>query len=115
MDAYRLLVVDDDRDTRELLREALENEGFTVVVAANGFEAMTKLEERPPRLVLLDLMMPVLDGWQLLERMREHPELQRVPVCVLSALEQDPPGGVEYVLQKPVPFQAVLGVVARVR
>ena len=64
MNDYRLLIVDDDRAIRETVRAVLEDEGFTVAVAANGAEAIAKMEERPPRLVLLDLMMPVVDGWR---------------------------------------------------
>ena len=85
MNRYRMLIVDDDREVRETLRTALEDEGFTVAVAANGAEAMTKLEERRPRLVLLDLMMPVVDGWEVLDRMRADPSLDDVRVCVCSA------------------------------
>lgn len=112
MNDFRLLVVDDDRVIRETLRAALEDEGFTVAVAANGAEAMHKLAERPPRLVLLDLMMPVVDGWEVLDRMRADPALADVQVCVVSAVTEHCPPRADYVLQKPIELEQVLDVVA---
>jgi CheY-like chemotaxis protein len=119
MNDYRLLIVDDDRAIRETLRAALEDEGFTVAVAANGAEAMAKMRERPPRLVLLDLMMPVLDGFGVLARMREDPSLAKVRVCICSAISGWAALGgagarVDFVLRKPVGVNDVMGVVARV-
>jgi CheY-like chemotaxis protein len=111
---FRLLVVDDDREIREALRTALEDQGFTVAVAANGAEAIQKMAERPPRMVLLDLMMPVLDGWEVLEHMREDPELATVPVCVLSALTGTPPPRADFALRKPFKIEALLNLVAAV-
>lgn len=111
MNQFRLLVVDDDRETREALRTALEDEGYTVAVAANGAEAMAKLEERPPRLVLLDLVMPIVDGWEVLDRMRANPALAGVPVCVCTALEP-PPAQADFVLRKPFGVDAVMEVVS---
>jgi CheY-like chemotaxis protein len=111
MNEFRLLVVDDDRDVREALRTALENEGYTVAVAANGAEAIHKMAERPPRLVLLDLMMPVVDGWEVLDRMRDDPDLAGVPVCVVSAVAAHRPARADFVLRKPFAVEEVLGVV----
>ena len=113
MNRYRLLIVDDDREIRETLRAVLEDEGFTVAVAANGAEAIAKLEERPPRLVLLDLMMPVVDGWEVLARMRADPQLAAVPVCICTALSS-PSARAEFVLRKPFDFEDVMDVVDRV-
>ena len=112
MNQFRLLVVDDDRETREALRTALEDEGYTVAVAANGAEAMAKLEERPPRLVLLDLMMPIVDGWEVLDRMRANPALAGVPVCVCTALEPAPATRADFVLRKPFGVEALMQVVS---
>jgi two-component system, chemotaxis family, chemotaxis protein CheY len=111
MNRYRMLIVDDDREVRETLRTALEDEGFTVAVAANGAEAMTKLEERPPRLVLLDLMMPVVDGWEVLDRMRADPSLDEVRVCVCSAVADVASTRADFVLRKPFDLDALKHVV----
>ena len=111
MHPYRLLVVEDDRELRESLRAALEDEGFTVAVAANGAEAMAKLEERPPLLVLLDLMMPVVDGWEVLDRMRADPALDDVTVCVCSAVAEVGSTRADFVLRKPFGVDEVKHVV----
>ena len=113
MNRYRMLIVDDDREVRETLRTALEDEGFTVAVAANGAEAMTKLEERRPRLVLLDLMMPVVDGWEVLDRMRADPDLAGVPVCVVSAIAERQPDRADFMLRKPFAVEQVIDVVGQ--
>jgi CheY-like chemotaxis protein len=114
MNDYRLLVVDDDRSVREALRTVLEDQGFTVAVAANGAEAMAKMEERPPCLVLLDLMMPVVDGFEVLDRMRADPRLANVPVCICSAVAGWASTSADFVLRKPFAVDAVMSVVDRV-
>ena len=78
--------MDDDPDILEALSEILEAEGFEIRRARNGKEALERLEPDPPRLILLDLMMPVMDGWEFAQRMRQKPpEISRIPVIVLSA------------------------------
>jgi DNA-binding response OmpR family regulator len=82
MKRAQVLVVDDDGDIRGLLRELLERQGYGVTEAANGKEALRALYVAPPDLVLLDVSMPELDGWQTLERIRD---LSDVPVAMLTA------------------------------
>ena len=79
-----ILVVDDDADFRTGLRIALEMKGYQVDEAAHGEEALVKLLEKPPLLVLLDLQMPVMNGREMLQRMRATPELKDVPVVIIS-------------------------------
>ncbi|MCI0570495.1 MAG: response regulator [Myxococcaceae bacterium] len=83
--APTVLVVDDDPDILDALSEILEGEGFAVRRAKNGKEALERLAPDPPQLVLLDLMMPVMDGWEFAQRMRDVPEAIGVPIIVLSA------------------------------
>lgn len=81
-----VLVVDDDPDILEALSEILEAEGYDVTRARNGQEALERLEQTKPALILLDLMMPVMDGWEFARRMRERYEAaRRPPIIVLSA------------------------------
>lgn len=81
-----VLVVDDDPDILEALSEILEAEGFEIRRARNGKEALERLEPDAPQLILLDLMMPVMDGWEFAQRMRQRPpEIARIPIIVLSA------------------------------
>jgi DNA-binding response OmpR family regulator len=79
----RVLVVDDDPDIRELLFTALEDEGFEVVPAGNGQEALTIIETFRPDVIVLDLMMPVMDGWQFAAELRKRDE--DIPIVLLSA------------------------------
>jgi CheY-like chemotaxis protein len=79
-----ILVVDDDADFRSGLRMALEMKGYQVDESQNGEEALTRLLEKPPLLVLLDLQMPVMNGREMLQRMRSTPELKEVPVVIIS-------------------------------
>lgn len=106
-----VLVVDDDLDIREAMADALETAGYGVVAAENGEAALARMREQRPCVVVLDLMMPVCDGWQLVERMREDPELASIPVCVLSAMAQNPPPGMACVLGKPVQLLRLLTAV----
>ncbi len=80
-----VLVVDDDPDILEALSEILEAEGFEIRRARNGKEALERLEPDPPRLILLDLMMPVMDGWEFAQRLKQRPKVAAIPIIVLSA------------------------------
>jgi CheY-like chemotaxis protein len=83
--ARPILVVDDERDNRNLLRRLLEFSGFEVVEANDGFEALHLAQMTQPSMVLLDLSMPHLDGWQTARRLRALPALARVPIMAVSA------------------------------
>jgi len=83
-----ILVVDDDADSRETIREVLEELGYRVVEASNGREALDFLVEHPAdgvKLILLDLKMPVMNGWQLLKLLDSYVRLSAIPVLVISA------------------------------
>ena len=82
MNRGHVLVVDDDADIRGLLRELLERQGYQVTEAANGRDGLRALYASPPDVVLLDISMPELDGWETLERIRDVSE---VPVAMLTA------------------------------
>lgn len=85
MEASKVLVVDDDPDILEALAEILEGEGFEILHARNGVEALGCLASDTPDLILLDLMMPVMDGWEFAEHLHRQDEWARIPVIVLSA------------------------------
>ena len=82
---FRALVVDDDPSIRGFVQYALEDEGFEVGCAANGAEALDTLATWHADVVLLDLMMPVMDGWEFRRRQLEDPSLGSIHVIVMSA------------------------------
>jgi len=84
-DRPRILIVDDEPDTVTLLKHLFVNHGFDVAGAVSGKDALTKLPEVNPSLILLDIMMPEMDGWELYENLRA---LSNVPVIVVSAVSQ---------------------------
>ena len=79
----RVLVVDDDPDIRDLLVSVLKDDGYEAQAARNGREALDLLERWPADVVVLDLMMPVMDGWTFAERL--HEKQLTIPIVVLSA------------------------------
>ncbi len=84
-----ILVVDDDQDTLKLLKLILESSGFQAVLAENGKVALALMNEQKPDLVLCDVLMPVLDGYETLLAIRSDPGLCSTPVLMLSALGQE--------------------------
>ena len=101
-----VMVVEDDADTRALLARTLQKDGWAVNEAANGREALDLMERRAPGLILLDLMMPVMDGFQFLHELRQHEAWQNIPVIVVTAKDLTPEdqrtldGRVEQILAK---------------
>ncbi len=83
---YKILVADDEAEIRSLLKLYLENEGYSVVEAVDGLEAMEKLKSDEPDLCVLDIMMPGMDGYQVLRKLRED---SNIPVIILSAKDAD--------------------------
>jgi signal transduction histidine kinase/DNA-binding response OmpR family regulator len=84
-DICPVLMVEDDIETREVMAHALEKAGWTVSEAGNGQEALDIMSGLQPKLILLDLMMPVMDGFDFLAAMRAKPEWQHIPVIVITA------------------------------
>jgi excisionase family DNA binding protein len=79
-----VLIVDDDAGLREFLRANLEGEGYLVREAGSAEEGLTVLDEEPPDLILLDVMMPHVDGWEMLRRVRERHGVESIPVVMFS-------------------------------
>lgn len=80
-----ILVVEDDEETREMMRRMLERGGWQVDEAENGCVALERVEANLPDLILLDLMMPQMDGFQFIEALRQHREWRTIPVIVVTA------------------------------
>jgi CheY-like chemotaxis protein len=106
-----VLVVEDDDDIREVIAEILRAEGYEVFCAQNGLRALEVIQkERRPDLVLLDLMMPIMSGWEVLEELQAEESLAQIPVVVVSAMHA--PGAREH-LSKPVDLERLLSTVGR--
>jgi CheY-like chemotaxis protein len=84
-----VMVVDDTQLIRETVAKLLRREGYDTVCASNGIEALREFEKTPPDLVLLDIMMPDMDGMEFLERLRQRPAGRSLPVIMMSALGDD--------------------------
>lgn len=82
---YDILLVEDDRDVRDAMVEALEEAGYTVLAAEDGREALRALQRYLPRVILLDLMMPNMDGFQFRAEQKKRPDWADIPVVVISA------------------------------
>ena len=110
-----ILVVEDDVEIRELLAEMLADAGYRVEVAANGAEGLKRLAQERPCVVILDLMMPVMDGWQLRQRMLADPALSDIPVIIVSGAADLPdttaPLAARHVFAKPVRWPTLLAAV----
>jgi CheY-like chemotaxis protein len=87
--AGRVLVVDDDDVIRQLITVNLELEGFDVVTAVDGQDALEKVKDAQPSVITLDVMMPRLDGWEAAARLRADPETAHIKVILLSARAQE--------------------------
>jgi CheY-like chemotaxis protein len=106
----RVLIVDDDDDVRETLEIILTDEGLEVMTAANGREALQVLRTRRPDVVLLDLLMPEMDGWQTIDALRAEGLRGEVRVVICTSAPKDAPEGFP-VLAKPIDLNELLAEV----
>jgi len=109
----RVLVVDDESDIRQAMAEILADEGYQVADAGDGAEALAKVRAFHPEVVLLDLMMPGMSGWDFLRAARGDPELSSIPVIVLSALGGERAIEAQAFIEKPFDLDTLLRAVRR--
>src|SRR5271156_3605456 len=107
-----VLLVEDDKDIRDAVSAVLEAEGYTVLTAGNGKEALAILDRGQPCVVLLDLMMPVMSGWDFMDELRKIKRLEDIPVVVVSAYSERMAEGVQRILKKPLDVSKLLAAVA---
>jgi CheY-like chemotaxis protein len=108
--ATHILIVDDDDDFREALRNVLEAEGCIVFDAADGKMALGILLHVVPHLILFDLHMPGMNGWELYAELQKDKTLATIPVGVLSSSAHKRPAGSMHVLNKPIDLPNLLGL-----
>jgi PAS domain S-box-containing protein len=113
--ARTALVVEDDYKSAELVRVQLEAEGFSVLHAANAEDALELAGRQPLSLITLDIMLPDMDGWEFLARIKRIPELRRIPVVIISIVADPSKGfslGAAAVMQKPISRQELFDSLA---
>jgi DNA-binding response OmpR family regulator len=84
----KVLVVEDDRFLRELITQKLSREGYDVSEAVDGEDGVKKAEEKRPEIILMDLILPGIDGFEAITRIKANPELEDIPIIILSNLGQ---------------------------
>jgi len=116
----KILAVDDEKHIVRLVQVNLERAGYLVVTASDGKEALTKVAEENPDLVVLDVMMPYMDGFEVLQNLRRNPSTRDIPVIMLTAKAQDADvfkgwqSGVDLYLTKPFNPMELLSFVKRI-
>ncbi len=108
-----VLVVDDESDIRQALAEVLVYEGFDVAAARDGQEALEKARALHPRLVLLDLMMPRMNGWEFRQAQKGDPDVARIPVVIISAFAPSGELDAEGYIEKPFDVDQLVSAVRR--
>jgi CheY-like chemotaxis protein len=108
-----VLVVDDNEDVRSALVDILEYRNYTVAEARNGRDALAQLEWFAPRLVLMDLMMPIMDGWSCFASLREDSRHALIPVIFLSAVAESAPSTAAGIITKPFTMETIVSAVQR--
>ena len=115
-----VLIVEDEYALAEIVGELLADEGYRVVLARNGIEGLERVRQHAPDIILLDVMMPLMNGREMLRRLRELPAGRDIPVVLMSAAAlamQDPATadlGPITLLRKPFQFDALLKAIATV-
>ena len=114
-----VLVVDDDRDGREMYTATLKASGFRVEQASDGFEAVDKSYKLRPDLILMDLLMPRLDGWEVIGWLKNNRNTREIPIVAVTGAQAEQrelarSAGVRSVLVKPCPPEMLLEEIRRV-
>ena len=115
----KILLVEDNEDNRDMLSRRLERKDFVVVLAVDGQDGVNKAKEQQPDLILMDMSLPVMDGWQATRELKSTSETQNIPVIALTAhamssdREKAIEAGCDDYDTKPVDFQRLLEKIAR--
>ena len=91
----KIMVVDDEHEVRELIKTGLEKANYATVLASSGSEALDICKTDKPDLILLDIAMPIMDGYQVCEKLKANPQTKDIPVLFLTGKDLDPRGIIE--------------------
>jgi CheY-like chemotaxis protein len=108
-----ILVVEDDVRALDALTDLLEASGYAVQKAQNGQEALIQAKGQPPGMILLDLSMPVMDGWEFMRQQRLEPAIADIPVVVITALVSAVPAGAKALVTKPINVNRLMALVEK--
>lgn len=115
----RILVVDDEIETLQFLKRHLERNNFTVLTARSGLECLTKASQEDCDLILLDILMPFMDGYEVIKQLRRNSKTRHIPIILHTVVAETPSifkglalGSIDYVI-KPITFKALLKVIER--
>lgn len=115
--AHKILIIDDNEPVRVLLKTRLSRAGFECIEASDGLSGIATAKSESPDFIICDLMMPDVDGWEVLKQLKEDPLTAKIPFSILSAhftalsRQEGIARGADEVLQKPIPFEELLRIV----
>jgi len=113
----KILIIDDEENLVDLISNILKHEGFVTVSAYNGKDGLEKAKQEKPHIIILDIMMPQMDGFEVLKRLKEYEETKDIPVIMLTAKTEDSAvieswrKGAEFYIPKPFEIEEVLHVI----
>ena len=113
----RILAVDDEADVLMILRTALQSEGYEIKTASNGEDAVAAAQESPPDLIILDVMMPGMDGFDVLAELKKDEATSTIPVIMLTGvsdrkkIQEALDTGIDYYIIKPFEFEDLISKV----
>jgi len=111
----KVLVIEDEPYLCDLIADVLEAEGHQPSKAANGLDALSRIAECKPQLILLDLMMPVMDGWEFLAALRSNPDWRDIPIVIITAVydiaRTQQESGARAVITKPFDIDQLVDMV----
>ena len=113
-EAPKVLIADDENNIRALLRQELEEEGYNIIEARDGNEALRRAREEKPDLIILDILMPGIDGFDVTSILKNNEETRTIPIMILSIVEDQEKGyrlGVDSYLTKPIDPEQIVGTV----
>jgi DNA-binding response OmpR family regulator len=112
-DREAILLVEDEDELRDVLTDILEDEGYDVIPASNGKQARDYLDTARPSVIILDLMLPIMNGWEYLRALRSDERFASIPVLVTTGVDRDRPPGASAILKKPYSVGELVEILGR--
>ncbi|ACO03406.1 MAG TPA: response regulator [Persephonella sp.] len=110
----KILIIDDNHQNRLLIKMILQKKGYTVIEAESGEKGLALAFEQNPDLIILDMMMPEVDGWEVMERLKENSKTENIPIIIFSALDDLESIEADGFIPKPVDVNRLIQTVSEV-